>query len=292
MAVYAESPARTTITLRDAISSLLQQLLNLVTPRRDVMFTLADGSSFECPPTSDVARLLSLRNEPPPHAVLRNALRPGDTFIDIGANRGLSTMIAARAVGAGGRVIAFEPSKREATGLERNMTANRLRNVTVVRKAVAAQIGQRRFALATDGLRNSLARTQHPDQIIENWLSVELVTLDRVLSGLNGVKPRLINIDIEGAELQALQGGVNSLTAPNAPAIMVRVSDAAASAFNSSGARVYDQLKAYGYALFELRAKICKDYRVTHRPAERRVSSPNDLLLAVKDPTLLERLPN
>jgi predicted RecB family nuclease len=71
----------------------------------------------------------------------------------------------------------------------------------------------------------------------------------------------------------------------------VQVADAAASAFNSSGARVYDQLKAYGYALYELRAKIGKEYRVTHRPAGRRVSYPNDLLLAVKDASLLERLP-
>jgi hypothetical protein len=69
------------------------------------------------------------------------------------------------------------------------------------------------------------------------------------------------------------------------------VADAAASAFNSSGARVYDQLKAYGYAIYELRAKIGKDYRVTHSPAGRRVSYPNDLLLAVKDPALLQSLP-
>src|SRR3954468_546190 len=57
-------------------------------------------------------------------AALKSLLQRGDTFIDVGANEGYFSVVAARLVGPTGRVIAIEPQSRLARVLERNFAIN------------------------------------------------------------------------------------------------------------------------------------------------------------------------
>ena len=62
--------------------------------------------------------------ERPMQEALARELRPGATFFDIGANVGFVTVLAARLVGPGGRVIAFEPVPQNAAAIRENLALN------------------------------------------------------------------------------------------------------------------------------------------------------------------------
>src|SRR5207249_2412898 len=64
-------------------------------------------------------------------------LSPGDTFIDVGANIGYYSLLAARRVGPTGSVVAIEPSPKTFRALEANLAQNRLKNVRTVNAAVS-----------------------------------------------------------------------------------------------------------------------------------------------------------
>jgi len=66
----------------------------------------------------------------------RQRLKPGQTVVDVGANIGCFTLLAARLVGPKGRVVAFEPDPNNLTRLQRNIALNQLKNVTVLPNAV------------------------------------------------------------------------------------------------------------------------------------------------------------
>src|SRR6185312_8497302 len=112
---------------------------------------------------------------------IQERLRPGDVFVDIGANGGIYTVIAAKKVGASGRVLAFEPGPRNLELLKRNLALNGLTNVTIVPKAVSNTAGAAALAISRDGAMNSLAKTSHAGQRIEKWETVETTTLDAAL---------------------------------------------------------------------------------------------------------------
>ena len=64
-------------------------------------------------------------------------LRPGMTFLDVGAHIGYYTLIAARLVGDGGRVVSFEPGAATRAQLEANVARNGFRNVEIRAEALA-----------------------------------------------------------------------------------------------------------------------------------------------------------
>jgi len=66
----------------------------------------------------------------------RQYLKPGQTAVDVGANIGCLTVLAARLVGPEGRVVAFEPDPNNLTRLQRNIDLNPLKNVTVLPNAI------------------------------------------------------------------------------------------------------------------------------------------------------------
>ena len=123
-----------------------------------------------------------------------------ERVVDIGANVGIFTGIAARAVGPGGRVISFEPEPGNADCLTEMVQANGFTNVTIERKAVADQPGTLRLYLAAQNMgdhRISAAEEDRP--------SIEIPTA-RVDDVLAGVVPQVIKMDIQGAEGLACRG--------------------------------------------------------------------------------------
>ncbi|GAI92968.1 unnamed protein product, partial [marine sediment metagenome] len=72
-------------------------------------------------------------------------LLPGDVVVDVGANVGLITVIAAKRVGPFGRVYAFEPDEENCSSLDRAVQLNRLGNVRIERLALGDRDGEARF---------------------------------------------------------------------------------------------------------------------------------------------------
>lgn len=178
-------------------------------------------------------------------------LRPGDTFVDIGANIGLFTLIAAQSVGNTGHVYAFEPCAKTYQRLLENVDLNRLTNVSCYRLALSDSAMQLDMTTSLDGYDawNSLARP-----IAGNAFAVELVdcttwnSFAREHDLVAGAT--MIKIDVEGWESRALSGGSEVLSRPDAPVLQVEFTEQAAQSASSSCAELYNLLAELGYQMF------------------------------------------
>jgi FkbM family methyltransferase len=139
-------------------------------------------------------------------------LRPGDSFVDVGANEGYFSILAARTVGPPGRVLAIEPQKRLRDVLERNMAANSLTNADVVSVAAADKEGKALLYLRPSTNTGASSFTKHW-RFGNRTQKVQTRTLDRLLSERKVTSVRLMKVDCEGAESLVIAGAQQSLAA-------------------------------------------------------------------------------
>jgi FkbM family methyltransferase len=136
--------------------------------------------------------------------LVRRLLRPGDVFVDGGANIGLFSLVAARSVGPSGKVVAFEPAPATRAALRGNLELNALPWVEVRPDALGARPGTLELVTFT-GDRSGLSSFNPADAAGGRKEQVRVVMLDEAL-GEEVVKVRLLKLDLEGAEYGALQG--------------------------------------------------------------------------------------
>ena len=136
--------------------------------------------------------------EEPVRQVLRERLAPGNVCLDVGANVGVMTLLAASLVGPEGRVIAVEPNPDNVQLLYRGILLNRFANVEVLPLAA----GDRTAVFSISGRSNT--ELGNPAAHDDSGCFVQSVALDDILGDL----PRLdfVKLDIEGYEPVALRG--------------------------------------------------------------------------------------
>ncbi|BAY33767.1 methyltransferase FkbM family protein [Nostoc carneum NIES-2107] len=199
--------------LQRRIKLYLWQIICWIQPNTIKTFTLIDGSRFDYSLKSALGQALFIQSfETSEIEFVRQSLKKGDIFLDVGANGGLYTVIAAKQIGHTGHVYAFEPGLRELSLLRHNIAVNNLSNVTVIEKAVSNQKGKTQFAISHDGAMNSFKVTNHPQQKIKEWQTVEIISLDDFIQEFNVGKINFIKIDVEGAEHLVLEGAKNILS--------------------------------------------------------------------------------
>jgi FkbM family methyltransferase len=141
---------------------------------------------------------------------IRELLRPGDTFFDVGAHHGWMSLVACDQVGGKGKVVAFEPSPPLVECLRYNKKANRLHQMEIVSKAVSDS-GVRAVPFYVvnrgDSFLNSLIDHRNAAVPISETVAIgaETVSLDEFCEA-SKLRPDVVKIDIEGAELLALRG--------------------------------------------------------------------------------------
>lgn len=140
-------------------------------------------------------------------------LRPGDVAIDVGANIGVLSVAMGLAVGASGRVLAFEPQPPLFDMLERNLAAHGLPQVEARRAIVAERDGEGSFvevrelpagALVNFGSFNTNTRTYDS---VGGMVKTPVLNID----GLGLSRCNLIKVDVEGAEGFVLAGAAGTL---------------------------------------------------------------------------------
>lgn len=135
-----------------------------------------------------------------------NALNPGDTVIDIGANIGVYTIRSAMRVGPTGRVIALEPLPTTADRLRRNIARNKVTNTMVIEAGIADRDGE---AFLYEHGRQSSASICG-DSAGPRY-RVQVRTVDSLVKELALSRVDWIKVDIEGAEPMALIGMKNTI---------------------------------------------------------------------------------
>jgi FkbM family methyltransferase len=140
--------------------------------------------------------------------LLRRVLSPGDTFIDVGANVGWFTLLAAHLVGPAGRVVAFEPCPITRKHLERNVDLNPYRNVLVEQSALSDRPGAARLLRVLSGVDGSFSII---GRVPAHGSSFEVSTarFDDYHQDHQLGRVKLMKVDVEGEEL--LVGGMQSV---------------------------------------------------------------------------------
>ena len=132
--------------------------------------------------------------------LFRGLAKKGMTVVDIGANIGYYTLVAASLVGESGRVYAIEPDPTNYALLAKNVKANGYKNVTLIQKAISDCAGN--SGLLLDPAHTGKHRLGHSGEG-EQCLPVDVTTLDDLLGN---ERVDIIKMDIEGAEAKAIQG--------------------------------------------------------------------------------------
>ncbi|MFW5682656.1 MAG: FkbM family methyltransferase [Phycisphaeraceae bacterium] len=141
--------------------------------------------------------------------LIRRVLRPGDHFVDGGANLGYFTSLAARCVGPTGRVDAFEPEPCNRARLIDHMRHNALLDIVRIHDTALGDASGTATLHRRDWINHGAAslfggKAARPDEDEANATRVRIVRLDEAIDA----SPRLIKLDVEGAEVAALRGGM------------------------------------------------------------------------------------
>lgn len=208
--------------------------------------------------------------EPAVTALYREALRPGDVVIDIGANVGLHTLLAARLVGPAGRVHAIEASPWIFARLQRNLATNGADNVIAYNLAATDKPGSVQVFLSHPG--NLGGTTIVPEEAAINGAAPEAMIegrpLEEIVPLADILAARLIKIDVEGAEWLVAQGMAALLPRlADDCEILVEVKPAALVALGGSLEAFVDIFAQAGFAAFEVENGYAGGDYITPRAA-------------------------
>jgi FkbM family methyltransferase len=180
--------------------------------------------------------------------------------LDIGANMGLFTAMMARRVkyGVTGYVHALEPCPAAHADLCRVLQANGIDNVHAPMYAISDRCGRAAFMTIDEGsvareasCLADLGRQGVLPGTAKGQIEVETITLDKYLAD-HSMRPKLIKIDVEGAEFLVLEGGREFIRDAH-PLLVIEIHEDASGAFDHGRLRRY--LDEYGYR-YQNRHKI------------------------------------
>jgi FkbM family methyltransferase len=211
-----------------------------------------DGLEVLVVPGQQISQAVYLSGtyEPTTTAVLQRLLHEGDTFIDVGANVGMFTMIASRCVGRAGRVVAFEPSGREFARLRYHIDHNRLDNIEALQMAAGGREGTAVLRVADAlhaGLNTIEERFMYTDVREAYREKVQVVTIDDVVSRLSISKVAVIKVDVEGAEADVIAGAAQTI-ARDRPALILEIASAALAPGHGGRSSIESLLRSHGYS--------------------------------------------
>jgi FkbM family methyltransferase len=183
---------------------------------------------------------------------VRRYLKEGMTFLDVGANQGFYTILASKLVGASGKVIAFEPVPSVLEKLRKNVSFNRLQNVSIMPLGLSIIEESRNMNICINGME-VLSSLKPPAEDVGTGtvnLQVDVVSLDGFVSGRSLDRIDFVKIDVEGGELEVLEGGQETWIKLR-PVIMCEVEDRRTAQWNYRARSIYDFMVHHGYAWFD-----------------------------------------
>lgn len=183
----------------------------------------------------------------PIQQALQRVLRAGDTFVDIGANLGLVSLLASHLVGRTGKVIACEPNPSLLERLRWHREHNDLSQIEIESKALGAKPGIAELhEFAGHSGWGSLCANGPDGKPPTRRFEVPVITGDDLLAGLPEAAPMILKIDVEGFEVPVLTGLQRTL-AQRLPIVFLEVADAHQRRAGYSAAELRGHLERLGY---------------------------------------------
>jgi len=188
---------------------------------------------------------------------LKSLLPFAGNFIDIGANIGIYSLLAAAHIKKGGRVYSFEPSDWAYIRLIDNINLNGFKNIKVLKKGISNKTGKLKFYLCDDDAYNSIGN--HPMREVINIKEIDVTTLNEFCAAENISNIDLLKVDTEGADYLALLGASDFLKSQIPPLIFCEFNTNISEGFTFSKNDFVKLLQDHNYNIYTLQnAKIFK----------------------------------
>lgn len=189
-------------TLSDQLDSLIRRLLHPNTSNVCIL----NGLKITFPPEGYFGiEITSGEYEPKTTRLVQRLLRPGVTFVDVGAHVGYYSLVAATVLQQSGAVYAFEPDPITFSCLKENVTLNGFDTLVRVYPRVISNVTGpiKLFIGRRDRVANSIFASSG---VSSHAVTCESTSLDDFFRQENWPSVHLIKIDVEGAEHAVLQG--------------------------------------------------------------------------------------
>lgn len=160
------------------------------------------------------------RYEPEKFAALKEVLKPGSTFLDIGGNKGDFALFAAGLVGPQGRVVCFEPHPENAGWIRKSVELNGFAYLAVEELALADRDGEATLNIGGKSGQHSFEARKRD----RGSVPVRTMTLDHFAAEAGLDRIHAIKIDVEGAEDLVIAGAAE-LLARDRPVLFLDVHD-------------------------------------------------------------------
>jgi FkbM family methyltransferase len=184
---------------------------------------------------------------------MKRLLKPGGVFVDVGANIGYLSAIAAGIVGKQGQIHCFEPVPAYFERLERLVELNPGHSITINSQAAGEASGDCTIYVTREPGQNTLVPAYKSGPEIISTLNVPVVRLDSYFAERKIHRVSLLKIDAEGFELPVLKGLQHFLEASKQrPAIICEIAPRAYSLMGRAISELSDYMAAYGYAAYDL----------------------------------------
>ena len=181
--------------------------------------------------------------------IIEACLAPGDTFLDLGANHGSFSLIAARAVGPSGVVAAFEPQPRLASLIRRSFAANGFLHGTVHEIACSDREDVSEFYVPSLDSGSAGLSERYAAQSSHQRIRVRTACLDEAIDWKRYPGKVFMKLDIEGSEL-AFFSGAEAMIVARQPIILFEINSTATRASGYSVEELLDRLSRLGYERF------------------------------------------
>lgn len=185
-------------------------------------------------------------------AFFQSACCSGMSFLDVGANVGFYTALAARRIGPTGKIVALEPDPESHGFLKQTVAANEAVNVVCLTTAAAASRG--RFKLYISPENRGDNRLYQPDP---SWPSVEVETApaDDLLAGLGIEQLDLIKIDVQGAEGGVIDGLEKTIRRSPKLTLLAEFWPHGLRQAGTDPKALLEKLRSFGLDLFEIKSR-------------------------------------
>jgi FkbM family methyltransferase len=170
-----------------------------------------------------------------------------DVVLDIGANIGETSLRLAQKVQSNGKVFAFEPAQINYKQLQKTLSLNNLKHITAYPLGIGASEGK--LTLYTiDQHNKGKNKIADNEPVGARNEAIELTTIDRFVQNHQLENVDLIKIDIEGYEMNALQGGQETLKKFR-PKLFIEVDNQNLFEQEASAKELFNYLMAHNYEL-------------------------------------------
>jgi len=179
--------------------------------------------------------------------IIKKTVRPGDVFLDIGANIGYFSLLGATHQPTS-EVIAFEPVSSVFRKLEENISINGVTNIMTVNAAAGDKNKEGEIFVSSED-NTGMSSLKKPENYSGKKEKVKIISIDEwfISSGLSKID--LIKLDIEGSEPAALKG-MSAILQNYRPLVIAEINHELLLQFSVAPADIFNYLNGLNFTGF------------------------------------------